>query len=95
MIDIKKISSEDLLRELIDRRVLDTHTYFTINEKEKEARRVLKLLEKYVDKAFDTKTNQDFNIGLIRCSNCSQYTHKGNFCEQCGHKLTTINHSVK
>lgn len=53
MIDIKKISSEDLLRELIDRRVLDTHTYFTINEKKKEVREILKLIEKHVEEAMN------------------------------------------
>lgn len=51
MTDIKKIGSEDLLQELI-------------NKKQK----------------------------MIKCKNCSQYTHKGNFCEQCGCKLATINH---
>lgn len=53
MIDIKKITSEDLLRELIDRRVLDTHTYFTINEKKKEVREILKLIEKHVEEAMN------------------------------------------
>lgn len=24
---------------------------------------------------------------LIKCSYCSHYVHKGNYCEQCGHKL--------
>lgn len=28
---------------------------------------------------------------MIKCIHCSQYTHKGNFCEQCGYKLATIN----
>ena len=53
MIDIKKISSEDLLRELIDRWVLDPHTYFTINEKKKEVREILKLIEKHVEEAMN------------------------------------------
>lgn len=24
---------------------------------------------------------------LIKCSYCLHYVHKGNYCEQCGHKL--------
>lgn len=24
---------------------------------------------------------------LIKCSYCSHYVHKENYCEQCGHKL--------
>lgn len=24
---------------------------------------------------------------LIKCSYCSHYVHKGNYCEQCDHKL--------
>ncbi|MGN1272343.1 MAG: hypothetical protein ACI4T3_04340 [Lactobacillus sp.] len=51
MTDIKKISSEDLLQELIDRKVLEKHTYFTVNERDKEARAILKDLEKYIVKA--------------------------------------------
>lgn len=29
--------------------------------------------------------------GMIKCTNCLQYTSKGNYCEQCGCRLTTIN----
>lgn len=25
---------------------------------------------------------------LIKCSYCLHYVHKGNYCEQCGHKLS-------
>lgn len=25
---------------------------------------------------------------LIKCPNCHSIIHKGNYCEQCGHKLT-------
>jgi methionyl-tRNA synthetase len=26
--------------------------------------------------------------GMIKCTNCLQYTSKGNYCEQCGCRLT-------
>ncbi len=57
IIDIKKISSEDLLQELIDSKVLEKHTYFTVNKRSKEIRNLLKNIEKYVVEAVDKEIN--------------------------------------
>ncbi|WP_348681661.1 hypothetical protein [Lactobacillus intestinalis] len=57
MTDIKKISSEDLLQELIDREVLEKHTYFTVNERSKEISNLLKNIEKYVVEVMDKEIN--------------------------------------
>lgn len=29
---------------------------------------------------------------LIKCPNCHSIIHKGNYCEQCGYRLSAINH---
>lgn len=32
--------------------------------------------------------------GMIKCTNCLQYTSKGNYCEQCGCKQINCHKSV-
>lgn len=36
--------------------------------------------------------NKYFNLAnLVVCSNCHNVVHNGNYCEQCGNKLISIN----
>lgn len=41
---------------------------------------------------FMKAANQYFElIDLVVCSNCHRVVHSGNYCEQCGSKLITVN----
>lgn len=41
---------------------------------------------------FMEAANKYFNLmNLVVCSNCHNVVHDGNYCEQCGNRLVSIN----
>ncbi len=56
---------------------------------------ILSVMQNALHKKEPQLTNAEIlKQGLARCPHCSQYTHKGNYCEQCGHKMISCHKSV-